>query len=113
MLLVLSTSYKSIYPAPLLCKRAACKNSPYRVYCLCYSRVTSYPRSLYRVALLSSVTLTLSTMTTYTILMQILAIVQRSVLSNQFKLQLNLSVGMDRDRYLEVQSTQGGCDEIY
>jgi hypothetical protein len=26
---------------------------------------------------------------------------------------LDTSVGMYRDRYLKVQSTQGGCDEIY
>ena len=40
--------------------------------------------------------------------MQILAMVQGSALSDQSKLQLDTSVGMYLDRYLEVQSTQGG-----
>jgi hypothetical protein len=34
-------------------------------------------------------------------------------MSNESKLQLDTSVGIYRDRYLEIQSTQGGCDEIY
>jgi hypothetical protein len=45
--------------------------------------------------------------------MQILATVQGIAISNESKLQLNTSVGMYLDRYLEVQSTQGGCDEKY
>jgi hypothetical protein len=45
--------------------------------------------------------------------MQILAMVQGSALSIESKVQLDTSVGMYRDRYLEVQSTQGGCDEVY
>ena len=40
--------------------------------------------------------------------MQILATVQGIALSNESKLQLDTSVGMYLDRYLEVQSTQGG-----
>jgi hypothetical protein len=75
---------------PLLCKRAACAN------CVCYlgySCVTLYLRFSYYIATLSSITLTLSTITMCTILMQILATVQRSALSNKSKLQLNLSVG--------------------
>jgi hypothetical protein len=72
-----------------------------------------YPRFPRRVATPSSVTPTLSTTTTCTILMQITATVQGSALSNESKLQLDSSVGTYRDRYLEVQSTQGGCDEVY
>ena len=45
--------------------------------------------------------------------MQILATVQGSALSNESKLQLDPSVGRYLHRYLEVQSTQGGGDEIY
>jgi hypothetical protein len=41
------------------------------------------------------------------ILMQILAMVQRSALSNESKLQLDTSVGTYLHQYLEVQSTQG------
>jgi hypothetical protein len=33
-------------------------------------------------------------------------------MSNESKLQLDSSVGTYLDQYLEVQSTQGGCDEI-
>jgi hypothetical protein len=51
-------------------------------------------------------------MTTCTIVMQILATVQGSAMSNESKLQLDSSVGTYLDQYLEVQSTQGGCDEI-
>jgi hypothetical protein len=63
------------------------------VCCLGYGRVTSYPRFPRRVATLSSITLTLSTTTTCTILMQITATVQGSALSNESKLQLDSSVG--------------------
>jgi hypothetical protein len=44
--------------------------------------------------------------------MQILATVQGSAMSNEPKLQLDSSVGTYLNRYLKVQSTQGGCDEI-
>jgi hypothetical protein len=53
-------------------------------------------------------------MTTCTILMQIIALVQYSELSNQSKLQLNLMLGTLLHRYLEVYSTEGGGGaEIY
>jgi hypothetical protein len=57
---------------PLLCKRATYANY---IYYLGYSCVILYPRFPYYIATLSSVTLTLSTITTYTILMQILVTV--------------------------------------
>jgi hypothetical protein len=69
------------------------------------SRVILDP-GFHRIGLPSCLTLTLSTPTTCLILMQILATVQRSALSNQSKSQLNTSVGTYLDRYLEVQSTQ-------
>jgi hypothetical protein len=68
---------------PLLCKRAAYTN--YVCY-LGYSYVILYLRFSCYVVTLSSITLTLSTITTCTILMQILVIVQRSALSNKSKL---------------------------